>query len=163
MTEQYGDYKIEYREDANGKPRFIATKDGEQIATSQKLSDLKSRLDRVKNVTQTFNRFKVLAIESGRRFCRDDKPRIVEWEVTSAVNGSDVRAVNQENKERRVISLGNKRYGSPFFADTPKNREILQGVVALYVERAALDDKIEARTKLVSPAALPDGTVTEVE
>ena len=154
MKEQYGEYEIRYDEN---QERFTAHKDGEQIAYSAKLPELRKKLDRVGVVRAKFQRFKVLSIEARSRF-GVDKTGLVEWDVTSVVQGSEVWVSSGPNRKKTHLKPS---HYEAFYADTPENRTKIAGVIALYKEREALDAKIEAATNAIERATVPSGVETE--
>lgn len=157
MKEQYGEYEIRYEE---VREEFVAYKGEERVAKSAKLADLKKRLDRVEVVRGKFKSFKVLTVDSGGRGYTDDKgPRIVEWKVTSVVQGDECWLTNQEDGTRSKERLS-KGYKA-FVADTPENRTALEGIVKLYKQRDALDSRINVEVKLLKKAEVPAGAETE--
>lgn len=154
MKEQYGEYEIRYDEDSG---RFTAFKGNESIASSAKLSDLKKRLDRVGEVRAKFQRFKVLSLARGGRH-DEERAGIVEWEVTSIVQRDEVWVSNGVDRKKTRL---NASHYEAFYADTPENRQALEGVVTLYKQREALDKRIGMDLALVKRASVPTGAETE--
>ena len=153
MEEKCGEFVIKYDERVE---KFIAYNGTEEVASSLKLADLKKRLDRIGVVRKGFKRFKVLSVTSGNHWSDIKKePRIVEYEVTSVVDGSRCWLTEVGTKQRRQENI------THYYAETEANRKILARVVELYKERRKLDGRIEAEKSKATTASIPKGASTE--
>lgn len=148
MKEQYGEYEIRYEE---YNERFAAYQDNKEVANSPSLATLRKKLDHIGKVRAKFKRFTILSL--------DDVDGILELEVTSVASGNDVWVVH--DGKRSKVRLGNDRWGSNFYADTPKNRKLLAEAAALHKQRAAIYERIEAIVKKATAATVPSGAEPE--
>ena len=134
IKDEYGKFKIGYNENTDV---WTGTLDGETIATSQKLSELKKRLDKHGQAEKAFTRVKV--------FWKDHWSGWDEGEVTSVTPEGEAW-ISGEGKKKARHKMGSYNLKS-LYLHIDENMQKRQKWDALEVKVKALQEEQETILK----------------